>query len=67
MSASVASTGYLYLVTVGDETTTMNRPQLLGSMPKLLEGLGPGDVVAIRLIDQARFAALVKQMLSDVG
>jgi hypothetical protein len=65
MGGPNGAVGYLFLVSVGDETTTMNRPQLLGSMPKILDGLSAGETVVVRLIDQHRFAELVRQMLED--
>jgi hypothetical protein len=58
-------TGYLFLVTYGTDTGTLNRQQLLGSMPKMLDGLRQGDEVRIRLIDQAMFAQLVDQLLKN--
>lgn len=56
-------TGYLFLVTYGTETGTLNRQQLLGSMPKILDGMKQGEELAVRLIDQAMFAKLVQQLL----
>jgi hypothetical protein len=66
MSTGGGVTGYLFLVTVSSgETSTLNRQQLLGSMPKMLDGLGQGDEVSIRLIDQAMFARLVQKLLES--
>jgi hypothetical protein len=56
-------TGYLFLVTYGTDTGTLNRQQLLGSMPKILDGMKQGEELVVRLIDQAMFAQLVKQLL----
>jgi hypothetical protein len=57
--------GYLFLVTLSHgDTGTLNRQQLLGSMPKMLDGLEQGDAITIRLIDQAMFAQLIQQLLA---
>lgn len=63
MASDSGMTGYLYLVTIGPETMTLNRQQLLGSMPKMLDGLERTSELCIRQIDQGLFARIVKQML----
>jgi len=58
--------GYLFLVTLSaGDTGTLNRQQLLGSMPKMLDGLEQGDSITIRMIDQGMFAELVKKLLAQ--
>ena len=57
--------GYLFLVSLSHgDTGTLNRQQLLGSMPKMLDGLEQGDAITIRLIDQAMFAQLIAKLLA---
>jgi hypothetical protein len=56
----------LFLVTLSaGDTGTLNRQQLLGSMPKMLDGLEQGDSITIRMIDQGMFAELVKKLLAQ--
>jgi len=63
MAGNGSTTGYLFLVSVNTVVSTLNRQQLLGSMPKMLDALSQGDEVCIRLIDQAMFARLVQHLL----
>lgn len=65
MAGENGITGYLFLVQVGTEVSTLNRQQLLGSMPKILDGLTRGTEVRVRLIDQAQFDRLVQQILME--
>lgn len=58
-------TGYLFVVRVGDETSMLNRQQLLGSMPKILDGLSRGTTVTIKLIDPVTFEKLVQKVMAD--
>jgi hypothetical protein len=67
VTGPIGVTGYLFLVTLNGETSTLNRQQLLGSMPKMLDGLSKGETIGIRLIDQNQFARLVEALLRQDG
>lgn len=55
MSASLPAGAKVYLVTVGEETSILNRQQLLGSMPKILDALGDSDAITIEPVEQTQF------------
>jgi hypothetical protein len=64
MANGTPTSGYLYLLSVGDETSMLNRQQLLGSMPKLLDALAPDESITIETVDQALFSQALAQLRS---
>lgn len=64
MAGSTGSSLYLYLVTAEGNTSLLNRQQLLGSMPKMLENLPPDSVIHIEPVEQSLFTKALA-MLKD--
>lgn len=64
MASSNGSSSYLYLVTCEGVTSMLNRQQLLGSMPKMLDNLAPDEAIHVEPIDQSLFARALS-MLRD--
>jgi hypothetical protein len=55
MSNGSPASGYLYLVSSEGVTSMLNRQQLLGSMPKMLDALAPDQTIVVEPIDQTLF------------
>ena len=59
MANGSPGSGYLYLVTYEGVTSMLNRQQLLGSMPKMLDNLEAGDSVLVEPIEQSLFTQAI--------
>jgi hypothetical protein len=65
VSGSNGST-YLYLLSVGEHTSMLNRQQLLGSMPKLLDALAPDETITIETVEQSLFTQALTELRSKL-
>jgi hypothetical protein len=66
MPASSNGGTYLYLLTIGEHTSMLNRQQLLGSMPKVLDGLAPDETVTIETVEQTLFTQALTELRSKL-
>jgi hypothetical protein len=66
MSASSSGGHYLFLLSVGDNTSMLNRQQLLGSMPKVLDALAPDETITIETVEQSLFTQALTELRSKL-
>lgn len=58
------SDAYLYLVSVNEETSMLNRQQLLGSMPKILDNLAADESLHVEQVPKSLFTQALLELRS---
>jgi len=55
MASGVPAGSVVYVVTAAGESSILNRQQLLGSMPKMLDALSHDESITIEPVEQSLF------------
>lgn len=55
MASGSPTNGIVYVVTAAGESSILTRPQLLGSMPKMLDALAHDESITIEPVEQSLF------------
>ena len=55
MASGVPAGSVVYIVTAAGESSILNRQQLLGSMPKILDALAHDESIEIEPVEQSLF------------